>query len=97
MDVVATEPARLDPGNTYTGGSVWVWYGPFDTPEERSADDADANIYNTHANNNEYLGMSMDVGDFNNDGLDDIAVGASGSDIGGTDPGVLRIYYGSGI
>ncbi len=43
----------------------------------------------------DHFGASVAMGDFNGDGLADIAVGAPGSSAGGTDAGQTRFIYGS--
>ncbi len=45
----------------------------------------------------DYLGWSLASGDFNNDGFDDLAVGAAGEDLlGGGDAGLINVIYGAG-
>ena len=44
----------------------------------------------------EEFGRSISVGDFNNDGFDDMAVGIPGKDISGiADAGAVSVIYGS--
>lgn len=44
----------------------------------------------------DYLGQGVDfVGDFNGDGYDDIAVGATGNDTGSTDAGIVYVIFGN--
>ena len=45
-------------------------------------------------NNTDYFGISVaSIGDLDHDGVDDIAVGASGDDAGGTDRGAIHIMF----
>lgn len=65
-------------------GAAFVYYGgaPFDTT-------SDLQVYSSQ---NETLGHSMAVGDFNNDSYDDLAVGAPHYN---GDDGAVYIYFGS--
>jgi hypothetical protein len=72
-------------------GRAYVFYGPFDG--NRSADDADAVISAVNFGDN--LGFSVaSAGDTNGDGIDDLLVGARGSDANGIQSGQAYLFRG---
>jgi hypothetical protein len=79
-DVAAGAP--FDAG---VGGSVYVFLGPFSGDD----DTPDVKLYPLSGNLGN-LGGALAVGDFNNDGVDDLAVGGDG----GADPPDVFIFYG---
>lgn len=77
--------------NTSAGGTckgqVYVYYGG--VPMDNIAD-----VTFTGVSNYDFLGFSVSAGDVNNDGYDDVVVGAPYVNAGGTDKGQAYVYYG---
>ncbi len=75
-------------------GSAWVFHGPFTgTIVPNSTTD----VYLTGATAQDQAGISVAGGqDVNDDGFDDIIIGAYGVDAGGTDKGVAYLLGGLG-
>ena len=48
-------------------------------------------------NMTDLAGRSVAVGDVNDDGLDDVLIGAPGDDVGGKAAGAAYLFYGSGL
>ena len=72
-DVIIGDPSNDEYGpNT---GQVYIFYGPVDGASISNVSNADAFWY---GNSEDLLGYSLDSGDFNGDGYDDIIVGAEG-------------------
>ena len=84
--------ARLEAGEAY------VFLGPFISGEARdpAAEQHDLVIYGAHAG--DLLGRALAVGDFNGDGVDDIALGApfaDGPDLDRPGSGAVYVLFGS--
>jgi len=47
------------------------------------------------AEDNDNFGSSLAVGDFNDDGFDDLAIGVTGEDLSGSNEGAVTVIYGS--
>lgn len=72
-------------------GKVYVFYGPLNG----SLKPEDANATFTGAFTEDEFGKSFAVGDFDKDGLKDLAVGAPGTDyFGDTNVGMVYVFYG---
>ena len=77
-------------------GSVWVFFGEsgLGTSGIDSVDDADGWFYGDR--NYDWMGgLVAGAGDVNDDGLDDILLGATGDDDGGSQSGAFYIMFGS--
>jgi hypothetical protein len=65
---------------------------PFRTDLELPADP-----FAVPANGDQRFGHALAVGDFDDDGFDDVAVGIPGKDIGGVRAGAIAVYQGSAL
>jgi hypothetical protein len=82
-------------GALTNSGVAYVFYGVSSPPSTLSANSAD--IAFSGNTSNEYAGFSVsNASDINNDGYDDIIVGAPGGDIKGIDAGVAQVHMGGG-
>jgi hypothetical protein len=75
---------------------VWVFFGGSDlsTAGIDSVDDADVWFYGDR--NYDWLGgLVAGAGDLNDDGFDDIVLGATGDDDGGAQSGAFYLFYGA--
>ncbi len=82
-------------GETYEG-IAFVWYGS--NNGLNNGVNGDTTNYNWKAELNQadaYVGNAIASGDFNNDGYDDIAIGAYCYDNGQSDEGMIFIWYGN--
>jgi hypothetical protein len=90
VDLAVGAPAE-DLGRTDAAGVVTVFYGsasgltgPGDILQQTSPENGDA------------FGSTLDSGDFNADGVDDLAVGAPGEDVGrAVDAGAVTVFSGA--
>ncbi|MDG1480026.1 MAG: MopE-related protein, partial [Myxococcota bacterium] len=82
--------ARLVHNGGTDRGSTYVVFGP--VTGNLSLSSADAEL--TGEADNDYSGGSVASGDFNNDGFDDMVVGALNEDAGGTDAGAAYVVLG---
>ena len=81
VDVIAGD-------STSTNGRTTILHGDISTPSENNA---------TGTNSGDQYGASVTgLGDFDGDGISDYAVGATGSDAGGTDRGTVYIEKSTG-
>jgi len=71
---------------------IYLAYGPFSGEMELS--DTGARFI---GNMTDLAGRSVAVGDVNDDGLDDVLIGAPGDDVGGKAAGAAYLFYGSGL
>ncbi|MCB9681248.1 MAG: FG-GAP repeat protein [Alphaproteobacteria bacterium] len=55
---------------------------------------ADSNVLVGPAVEGDHIGRSMAVGDFDGDGIDDLAVGAEGDDTNGRNAGAVYVFFG---
>ncbi|MBI2914113.1 MAG: FG-GAP repeat protein [Chloroflexi bacterium] len=98
-DIVLTAAAADGPDNARPdAGEAYVFLGPFSSDQERdpSAGRADFVIYGAH--NGDQLGRGLAIGDFNGDGIDDIALGAPFGEGPGPDRpdvGLVYVLFGS--
>jgi hypothetical protein len=94
LDDLAIGSPGEAPGGLPPSGVIWVFFGSATGPtggvyllEEAAGETSEAN---------DGFGGALAAGDFDNDGFDDLAVGAPGEQIGGTvDAGVLFRFRGS--
>ncbi|MEQ9640939.1 MAG: calcium-binding protein [Alphaproteobacteria bacterium] len=97
-DLLIGAPYKSDEGDNR--GAVYVVFGRSggfsgDIDLDTLADDEGV-IVSGEAGN-DFLGQSVaGVGDVNNDGFDDILIGATGSDAGGVDSGAAYVVFGFG-
>ena len=85
------------PGQDSGAGAVNVIYGGPDglaAPGNQVWHQDSAGIAGT-AEEGDLFGFALGAGDFNNDGLEDLAIGVSVEDVGGIDAGMVNVIYGS--
>ena len=88
-DVLVGAPG-VDQGGGEWSGRVYLFLGPVDG--ERSASEADAIFTAEGVNDN--LGYSIGAGDLNDDGLDDVILGARSNDWAGIQAGRVYVFFG---
>jgi hypothetical protein len=95
-DLVAGVPNEDFPGVTDTG-QIGVIFGSADGLTTEGAQPiSQASLDDAFNENDDHLGFSVTVGDFNSDGKDDVAVGIPGEDAGGVnDIGMVGVLFGS--
>lgn len=71
-------------------GLVYVFYGQANLPAVLNAMDADLRI--AGRSDDEYFGESVVIGDFNGDGQQDLAIGASGTNAPTFDEGAVYVF-----
>jgi hypothetical protein len=74
-------------------GTAYVNYGPLTSGTSLDAGDSDVLI--NGSTSSDYLGYGSASGDLNDDGYDDLALGAYGNDTGGSSAGQAYVFYGS--
>ena len=88
-----------DPGGVANAGAVNVLYGSGAklTSQGDQLWTQDSPNVGGSAESSDQFGLSVECGDFNDDGFDDLAVGAAGEDVAGeNNAGALHILFGSG-
>jgi len=101
-DLAVSSPYRDYPGGGRKSGYVIVFSGSSSNLSvvdyEHYLSQGSSNIQDT-AENNDNFGLSLAVGDFNNDSFDDLAIGVPNEDRENptviTDTGVINVVYGS--
>jgi len=76
------------PPNGSNAGAVYVFFGPISGATDANA--ADATIHGDSTGDS--AGNTLACMDFNNDGFDDLVVGAHGSDLGPSDGGAVYLF-----
>jgi hypothetical protein len=98
------------PGENHSAGAVNVIYGSACGLEARATGwlgllcrsirdqvwTQDSPGVNDHAEEGDAFGMSLATGDFNGDGLADLAIGVPGEDVDRADQGQLNVLFGCG-
>ncbi len=79
--------------NGTSSGTVYVNYGPFTSGTSIVAGDSDVMVSGSASY--DYLGYGSASGDLNDDGYDDLALGAYGNDSGGSGAGQAYVFFGS--
>jgi len=78
-------------GNPNFAGDSYIMYGPFNGSAVLAL--SNANVTFSGINTNDHLGTAVDSGDFNNDGIDDVIIGARFAEgAGGTTNGEGETY-----
>lgn len=91
-DLVAAAP--LDSSHGQWSGSVYVLYGVAQGAQSSEEQAAAADVKLTGLAANDRFGTALISGDLNGDGIDDLVVGASQADEGGTDSGSVYVFFG---
>ncbi|MEM8997530.1 MAG: hypothetical protein AAGF23_22285, partial [Acidobacteriota bacterium] len=95
-DLVIGAAGRLEPTVTPADGKVYVVFGPINTPVDLT-NPLDVDVTVEDADTGDLFGWTSLVADFNDDGQDDLAIGALLGDgpIGTrTDAGEIHIFFG---
>jgi len=86
--------ANLDEDGGVGAGVAFIFYGSSSLGSSIDASNADVKLIGEDATDR--FGISISgAGDFNDDGIDDVLVGADQEDAGGGDAGAAYIFYGS--
>lgn len=85
--------AISDDSGGSAAGAAYIFYGS--TSLASSIDASSANVKMIGENANDNLGGSVGSGDINNNGFNDIIVGATEEDAGGASAGAAYIFFGS--
>ena len=81
VDDLVVGALEAAPGNRANAGETYVLFGPLMAGTLELATSADITINGIDAG--DFSGGSVDIGDINNDGVDDLVIGAAGADPGG--------------
>ena len=82
-----------EPGGRNNAGEVYVLFGPLGTGTIELSTGVDITVNGVDSNDN--LGSAVGSGDFNNDGIEDLAIGAPGADPGGrSEAGETYVLFG---
>ncbi len=83
------------PGSvTYSAGSAAVWYGPL-TSGTSATGESSADWVGTGVDSGDFYGSRMAGGDFDNDGYNDLVVGAKYDSTSASGGGAVFVYYGT--
>ncbi|MGW3030094.1 FG-GAP and VCBS repeat-containing protein [Streptomyces sp. NPDC001178] len=78
------------------GGKVWVTYGSAGGPGNSTGITQDTGNVPGGAENKDWFGSELDLGDINGDGFLDLAIGVTGEDFGSSaDTGAVTVLYGT--
>ncbi|NQV90598.1 FG-GAP repeat protein [Candidatus Uhrbacteria bacterium] len=88
LDLVVGAPRDDDGGND--AGAAYVFFGPISS----SSDLSSANMKLTGEATDDRAGISLFVGDLNDDGVMDLVIGATGEDSGGNGAGAVYVVFG---
>ncbi|NUP41023.1 MAG: VCBS repeat-containing protein [Streptomyces sp.] len=78
------------------GGKVWVTYGSGGGPGNSTGITQDTGNVPGGAENKDWFGSELDLGDINGDGFLDLAIGVPGEDLGSAaDTGSVTVLYGT--
>lgn len=98
FDIAVGAPLE-DIGTAIDAGLVHVFYGSADGPDLDSNQvwSEDTNGLAADADDNEFFGAALTVGDFDNDGFDDLAIGVPGESLSDIQEraGVVYVLYGT--
>ena len=100
-DDLAVGIPRVDLGGVADAGAVQIYYGSGTGIHERVSNDfwhQDRSGVADTADEYDFFGSSLTVGDFDGDGYDDLAVGVPYEDVGSpviTNTGAVNVLYGS--
>ncbi|RPF35079.1 FG-GAP and VCBS repeat-containing protein [Streptomyces sp. TLI_185] len=78
------------------GGKVWVTYGSAGGPGNSTGITQDTGNVPGGAENKDWFGSELDLGDINGDGFLDLAIGVAGEDLGSAaNTGAVTVLYGT--
>ena len=84
--------ATGDDNNGASSGSAYLMRGPISAGAYKAGTDTAARFLGEVAN--DYLGTLIAVGDYDDDGYDDVAISAYGQDTGGSIAGAVYLFFG---
>jgi hypothetical protein len=91
VEDVVVGAALNDTASGNNSGAAYVFYGPVEEAEMAAAS---ADLTLAGANEGDWAGYSVAAGDVNDDGSDDVVVGAPLADAGGQSAGSAYVVYG---